>query len=120
MSAMIALASCSQPPPPAPAAPANAEPAITTPAGRLYVTNENSGDLTVIDTATRQVIADRPDIAPTSGGELTEERKLDFAEEAFGGLLRDDERTNALIDATIEQVVNRDRSIKPVLIPAQN
>ncbi|MFI6231647.1 aminotransferase class III-fold pyridoxal phosphate-dependent enzyme [Micromonospora echinospora] len=70
--------------------------------------------------ATRQVIADRPDIAPTSGGELTEERKLDFAEEAFGGLLRDDERTNALIDATIEQVVNRDRSIKPVLIPAQN
>src|SRR5687767_7505807 len=60
MSAMIALASCSQPPPPAPAAPANAEPAITTPAGRLYVTNENSGDLTVIDTATRQVIATIP------------------------------------------------------------
>ncbi|SCE97152.1 hypothetical protein GA0070618_2311 [Micromonospora echinospora] len=70
--------------------------------------------------ATRQVVADRPDIAPTSGGELTEERKLDFAEEAFGGLLRDDERTNALIDETIEKVVNRDRSIKPVLFPAQN
>ena len=28
--------------------------------GRLYVTNENSGDLTVIDTATRQVIATIP------------------------------------------------------------
>ena len=36
------------------------EPAVTTPAGRLYVTNENSGDLSVIDTATRQVIATIP------------------------------------------------------------
>ncbi len=31
-----------------------------TPAGRLYVTNENSGDLSVIDTATRQVVATIP------------------------------------------------------------
>src|SRR5687768_10642616 len=57
ISAMIALASCSQPAPPAPAAAANTEPAITTPAGRLYVTNENSGHLGVIDTATRKVVA---------------------------------------------------------------
>lgn len=76
--------------------------------------------LTAFRKATRQVIADRPDIAPTSGGELTQERWLDFAEEAFGGLLRDDERTNALIDATIEQVVNRDRSVRPILIPDPN
>lgn len=31
-----------------------------TPAGRLYVTNENSGDLSVVDTATRKVIATIP------------------------------------------------------------
>src|SRR5688572_5100606 len=46
---------------PAPAAPPGANaPAASTPAGRLYVTNENSGDLTVIDTATRQVVATIP------------------------------------------------------------
>ncbi|MFG1953691.1 aminotransferase class III-fold pyridoxal phosphate-dependent enzyme [Micromonospora sp. NPDC048830] len=73
--------------------------------------------LSAFQKATRQVVAERPDIAPTTGGELTEERKLDFAEWAFGGLLRDDERTNALIDETIEKVVNRDRSIRPVLVP---
>ncbi|SCL15253.1 aminotransferase class III-fold pyridoxal phosphate-dependent enzyme [Micromonospora inyonensis] len=73
--------------------------------------------LTAFRKATRQVIADRPDIAPTSGGEITQERWLDFAEWAFGGLLRDDERTNAMIDETIEKVVNRDRSIKAILIP---
>ena len=38
----------------------HAAPAIATPAGRLYVTNENSGDLTVIDTATRQVVSTIP------------------------------------------------------------
>ena len=53
------LVSCSQPPQQQ-AAPAPAEPSVSTPAGRLYVTNENSGDLTVIDTATRQVIATIP------------------------------------------------------------
>jgi YVTN family beta-propeller protein len=30
------------------------------PAGRLYVTNENSGDLSVVDTATKQVVATIP------------------------------------------------------------
>lgn len=70
--------------------------------------------------AVRQVVVDRPDLVSGSGGELTQERKLDFAEEAFGGLLRDDERTNMLIEATIEQVVNRDRKVKPVLVPAQD
>lgn len=69
--------------------------------------------------ATRQVVGQRPDLV-SGVGELTVERRLDFAEEAFGGLLRDDERTNALIDATIEKVVNRDRRVKPVLIPAQD
>src|SRR5262245_45669606 len=34
--------------------------AVSTPAGRLFVTNEMSGDLTVIDTATRQVVATIP------------------------------------------------------------
>ena len=43
--------SCSREP--APAAP-------VAPTGRLYVTNENSGDLSVIDTATRRVIATIP------------------------------------------------------------
>ena len=58
--AVAALMSCSRDPAPAAAPAAAADPAITTPAGRLYVTNENSGDLTVIDTATRQVIATVP------------------------------------------------------------
>src|SRR5688500_8608676 len=53
---IVLLTSCSQPADPVPA-PANTEPGIVTPAGRLYVTNENSGDLSVIDTATRQVVA---------------------------------------------------------------
>ena len=59
LSAMLALVSCSEQPAPAPVAPAAAA-APVTPAGRLYVTNENSGDLTVIDTATREVIATIP------------------------------------------------------------
>lgn len=69
--------------------------------------------------ATRQVAAERSDIAPTTGGGLGEKRWLDFAEEAFGGLLRDDERTRGLVAGTVEQVVGRDRSVKPVLIPGQ-
>ncbi len=50
-------------------------------------------------------------------GELSEERKLDFAEEAFGGMLRDDERTRRLVDRTIEQVLDRDRSLAPIRLP---
>src|SRR5688500_4586038 len=53
------LAACAQEPPP-PAAVAEADPNGAIPAGRLYVTNENSGDLSVIDTATRQVVATIP------------------------------------------------------------
>jgi YVTN family beta-propeller protein len=54
--------SCSREPAPAPAAPdaPDAPGAPDKPAGRLYVTNENSGDLSVIDTATRTVIATIP------------------------------------------------------------
>src|SRR5688572_14484075 len=58
--AIAGLTSCSREPAPAVPPPAASEPAIVTPAGRLYVTNENSGDLTVIDTATRQVISTIP------------------------------------------------------------
>lgn len=54
------LVSCSQQPPQRQAVPAPAESSVSTPAGRLYVTNENSGDLSVIDTATRQVISTIP------------------------------------------------------------
>jgi len=52
------LGACSQPA--QETAPATVAPAIGTPAGRLYVTNENSGDLSVVDTATRKVIATIP------------------------------------------------------------
>ncbi len=45
---------------PAPAAPLPDDVAVATPEGRLYVTNENSGDLSVIDTATRRVVATIP------------------------------------------------------------
>src|SRR5688500_9667890 len=55
--AIAGLTSCAREPAAAVPPPAASEPAIVTPAGRLYVTNENSGDLTVIDTATRQVIS---------------------------------------------------------------
>jgi YVTN family beta-propeller protein len=40
--------------------PATTEPAVSTPAGRLFVTNENSGDLSVIDTASRRLVATIP------------------------------------------------------------
>ena len=56
----LMLAGCARDQPQPATPPAAAEPAVSTPAGRLYVTNENSGDLTVIDTATRQVIASIP------------------------------------------------------------
>jgi YVTN family beta-propeller protein len=39
---------------------ASTEPVGSTPAGRLFVTNENSGDLSVIDTASRRVTATIP------------------------------------------------------------
>ena len=58
MAAATILSACS--PPAQELSPAPAARDITTPAGRLYVTNENSGDLTVIDTATRQVTATIP------------------------------------------------------------
>jgi glutamate-1-semialdehyde aminotransferase len=45
------------------------------------------------------------------GGALPEERKLDAAEELCGAFLRDDERTRALTEETIEQVLNRDRAL---------
>jgi YVTN family beta-propeller protein len=55
---LVVLASCArQGSPPAAVA---TDPAASTPSGRLYVTNENSGDLTVIDTATRRVVATIP------------------------------------------------------------
>src|SRR5688500_2829094 len=60
ISAIVALGSCSQPATEAPASTVAAEPSIATPAGRLFVTNENSGDLSVIDTATRRVVATIP------------------------------------------------------------
>lgn len=69
--------------------------------------------------ATRHTLTTHPNITQTPNNELTEERKLDFAEEAFGGLLRDDDRTRNLINTTIEQVLNRDRTTKPILIPHQ-
>jgi YVTN family beta-propeller protein len=53
------LISCSNQPSQAPA-PAAVDTSVVTPAGRLYVTNENSGTLSVIDTAARQVIATIP------------------------------------------------------------
>ena len=52
------VGACSQPGP-KPSADTVARNTIT-PAGRLYVTNENSGDVSVVDTATRQVIATIP------------------------------------------------------------
>ena len=57
---MLTLGGCARDQPQPATPPAAALPAVSTPAGRLYVTNENSGDLTVIDTATRQVIATIP------------------------------------------------------------
>jgi YVTN family beta-propeller protein len=47
----VTFLSCAGEPPVPPA-----DPALPTPAGRLYVTNENSGDLSVIDTATGRLI----------------------------------------------------------------
>lgn len=70
--------------------------------------------------ATRHVITNHPDITPTPDNQLTPQRKLDFAEEAFGGHLRNDDHTNNLITTTIQQVLTRDRTIKPILIPHQD
>lgn len=47
----VTFLSCAGEPPVPPA-----DPALPTPAGRLYVTNENSGDLSVIDTATGRLV----------------------------------------------------------------
>jgi YVTN family beta-propeller protein len=52
--AMSALVACTR------EAPAPAEPAVTSPPGRLFVTNENSGDLSVIDTASRRLVSTIP------------------------------------------------------------
>jgi YVTN family beta-propeller protein len=61
---MIALtllaAACSAEAPPRPDSAAATPSAGAAPAGRLFVTNEMSGDLTVIDTAARQVVATIP------------------------------------------------------------
>jgi glutamate-1-semialdehyde aminotransferase len=43
--------------------------------------------------------------------ELPEERKLDAAEELCGAVVRDDESTRALVDETIERVLDRDRAL---------
>ena len=42
---------------------------------------------------------------------LPEERKLDAAEELCGAVVRDNETTRALVDQTIEQVLERDRAL---------
>lgn len=73
--------------------------------------------LTAFSKAVREVIGQHPD---TVGGEFTEQRRLDFAEEAFYGFLRDDERTRDLIDTTISEVLTRDRTVKPFLIPSRD
>jgi glutamate-1-semialdehyde aminotransferase len=46
-------------------------------------------------------------------GELTEEFRLNTAEEEFGGFLRDDDRTRGLIEKTVQDIATRDRSLGP-------
>src|SRR6188768_970944 len=55
-----AVACSSEPPPTEAPAPAPATPAPSGPLNRAYVTNENSGDLTVIDLNTDTVVATIP------------------------------------------------------------
>jgi glutamate-1-semialdehyde 2,1-aminomutase len=69
--------------------------------------------LTAFDKAIRQVAA----TTDLDAGELTEERRLDFAEESFGGILRDDDHTRARIDETMRRIAGRDRTLAPVAIP---
>ena len=57
-----AILACSNEPAPPSAtpSPASGRASASTPPGRLFVTNEMSGDLSVVDTATRQVVATIP------------------------------------------------------------
>ena len=50
-------------------------PARSTPAGRLYVTNEMSGDLSVVDTASRYVVATIPLGKRPRGSEVRPRRR---------------------------------------------
>ena len=54
------LACSTEPRPSSTATSSSSRTAVSTPAGRLFVTNEMSGDLSVIDTATRQLVATIP------------------------------------------------------------
>lgn len=65
--------------------------------------------LSAFERAVKRVTAET-DIVP---GELDEEFRMRTAEEEFGGFLRDDERTRGLIDQTVQDIANRDRSLGP-------
>ena len=56
----LAVGTCSREPGPSPSGEAAGTPAISDPGDRLYVTNEISGDMTVIDVRTRQVVGTIP------------------------------------------------------------
>jgi glutamate-1-semialdehyde 2,1-aminomutase len=66
--------------------------------------------LTAFEKAVHRV-AERTDVEIPAGdadGGLTAEAKLEFAEAAFGGMLRDDERTRGLFDAMVLQIAEDD------------
>jgi glutamate-1-semialdehyde 2,1-aminomutase len=71
--------------------------------------------LTAFEKAVREVAAG----TGLEAGPVDTERRLDFAEEAFGGILRDDDTTRARVDALLRQIADRDPDLAPAELPSQ-
>jgi glutamate-1-semialdehyde 2,1-aminomutase len=67
--------------------------------------------LTAFDKGVRRVVPTLEE----QPADLDEDRRIDLAEELFGGHLRDDERTRELIETMASQVETRDRTIGPLV-----
>ncbi len=72
--------------------------------------------LTAFHKALHTVLPHHPHTPDT----LTEQRRLDFAQTAFEGQLRNDDHTHHLINTTINHIQTRNRTIKPVLYTDQH